>query len=301
MDLTLISTFLDLASSGSFSRTAERVHITQSAVSARIKTLEQALDCRLFERDHNGAKLTEAGHRFLSYAKGINRLWLQGRQDVTLAADAISQIGAGIHVCLWRRLALQWMDEIRILIPDSRVRMEVDYSEVLSEFVEEGTLDLAVIYTPQALPGLKVEKLFEDKLVMVSDRAEAMSPRVAERYVYVDWSFGYRQKHAELLPELSAPRTTIGNPEAALAYVLRNGGTAYFPQSDVEDHLVEHRLHRVQGAPVIRRPCYVTYAERPAKEELLQIALEAIRTVSKGLGSGPQEVGHYAPRSFVLR
>jgi DNA-binding transcriptional LysR family regulator len=102
MDFALISTFLDLASSGSFSRTAERMHLTQSAVSARIRSLEQALNCRLFERDHNGAHLTEAGQRFIAYATSINRLWLQGRQDAAMGTDVVSQIGAGIHVCVWK-------------------------------------------------------------------------------------------------------------------------------------------------------------------------------------------------------
>lgn len=300
MDFALISTFLDLAETGSFSRTAERVHITQSAVSARIRTLEQALNCRLFERDHNGASLTEAGRRFLTYAKGIQRLWLQGQQDAAMGKDTVSQIGCGVHVCVWRRLTLPWMNAMRAAIPECRLRVEVDYSEVLSKFVEEGTLDLAIIYTPQALPGLKVEKLFEDKLVLVSDEPATLGEQLAEKYIYIDWSYGYRQKHAELLADLASPRTIIGNPETAMAYLLENGGSAYFPLSDVEDKLAECSLHRVLGAPVIRRPCYVTYAEKSAKDDLLASALAVLRDVASGLGSGPQEVGHYAPRSFVV-
>lgn len=301
MDLILISTFLDLASTGSFSRTAERMHLTQSAVSARIRSLEQALNCRLFKRNHNGAELTEAGQRFLSYASGINRLWLQGRQDASMGTDIVSQIGAGIHVCVWKRLALPWMNAMRAAMPELRLRVEIDYSEVLSQFTAEGILDFSIVYTPRALPGLKVERLFEDLLVLVADRSERLGDHLTRGYVYIDWSYGYRQRHAELLPIFSSPRTIIGNPEAAMEYLMEHGGSAYFPLSDVEDKLGEGQLFQVQDAPVIRRPCYATYPEKSAKETHLAAALDTLRTVAAGLGSSTPESETTLPRSFVLR
>ena len=301
MDFVLIATFLDLASSGSFSRTAEHVHITQSAVSARIRSLEQALNCRLFTRNHNGAELTEAGQRFLSYATGINRLWLQGRQDAAMGTDQVSQIGAGIHVCVWRRLALPWMHAMRTEMPEIRLRMEIDYSEVLSQFAADGTLDFALVYTPRALPGLRAERLFEDLLVLVAHEPATLGEHLAHGYVYIDWSYGYRQRHAELLPVFSSPRTIIGNPEAAMDFILEKGGSAYFPLSDVEEKLAERQLFRVREAPIIRRPCYVTYAERSAKEDVLLLALNVLRRVTAGLGTHGPEPEADKPRSFVLR
>ncbi len=300
MDFTLISTFIDLAATGNFSRTAERMHITQSAVSARIKTLEQSMNCLLFKRDHNGAALTESGRRFLVYAKSINRLWRQSVQDAALGTDTVSQVGIGVHVCLWRRVALQWVDGMRAAVPGVYTRLEVDYSEVISDFVGNGTLDLAVIYTPQPAPGLRIEKLFEDHLVLVSDRLEELGPQLAQRYIYIDWSYGYRQAHAELLPDLMAPRTIIGNPEAAMSFLQNQGGAAFFPLSDVEDMIATRKLYRVKGAPVIRRPCYVTYPENSAKAGLIATAIEILRDVTRGLGAGPQEVVNHAPRSFVV-
>lgn len=279
MDFTLIATFLDLASTGSFSRTAERVHITQSAVSARIKTLEQSLGCRLFDRDHNGAILTEPGQRFLSYANSINRLWLQGRQEAARAADVAAQISAGVHACLWDRLSLPWMDKVRERNPAVRIRLETAYSEYLSKFVEDGTLDFAVVYAPQALPGLEIEKLFEDKLVMVSTTPGSTASSVVDHYVHIDWGYGYRQRHAALLPHLSAPNITIGNPDVAQAFLADHGGAAYFPLTDVEEKLTDGRLFAVEEAPQINRPCYLTYPERSDRAELLSEGLDAMRAI----------------------
>ena len=277
MDLTLIATFLDLASTGSFSRTAERVHITQSAVSARIKTLEQSLGCRLFDRDHNGAILTESGQRFLSYANSINRLWLQGRQEAAREAVVAQQISAGVHVCLWRRLALPWIECLGEVRPTVRLRMETAYSEYLSKYVEDGTLDFAVIYTPQALPGLNIERLFEDQLVLASSNPRQSLSAAAESYIYIDWGYGYRQKHAVSLPDFDMPNLTIGNPDVALAYMRANGGSAYFALADISESLNTEELFIIEDAPVLKRPCYLTYPERSNKQELLSLGLDAMR------------------------
>jgi DNA-binding transcriptional LysR family regulator len=218
-----------------------------------------------------------------------------------MGTDIVSQIGAGIHVCVWKRLALPWMNAMRAAMPELRLRVEIDYSEVLSQFTAEGILDFSIVYTPRALPGLKVERLFEDLLVLVADRSETLGDHLTRGYVYIDWSYGYRQRHAELLPIFSSPRTIIGNPEAAMEYLMEHGGSAYFPLSDVEDKLGEGQLFQVQDAPVIRRPCYATYPEKSAKETHLAAALDTLRNVAAGLGSSTPESETALPRSFVLR
>ncbi len=61
MDITLARTFLDIVSAGSFVRAAERLHVTQTAVSARVRTLEEQVGATLFVRNKAGASLTPAG------------------------------------------------------------------------------------------------------------------------------------------------------------------------------------------------------------------------------------------------
>ena len=291
MDLSLITTFLDLASTGSFSKTAKRIHITQSAASARIKALEDSLECRLFTRERNGAKLTDAGQQFLSYAIGINRLWQQGRHDVAIRAKGVERIGIGVHLCVWRRIALQWMQAMRQHDTGLWLRLETDYSEKLIELVSDGILDLAVVYIPQALPGLKVEELFEDELILVSSVPCSFSPKLSAGYVYVDWSYGYRQKHAEALTSFSPFRTEIGNPEAALEYIKENGGSAFFPACDVQGDLSNRKLFRVQGAPTLRRPCYVVYPDQPANERAVALSLSILRRIAAEISNTLQRLG----------
>jgi DNA-binding transcriptional LysR family regulator len=84
MNIEHLRTFLEIAETGNFNRAAERLHVTQSTVSARIRTLEEQLDRSLFVRARNGAELTAAGRHFQRYALTTVRAWQQARQRIAL-------------------------------------------------------------------------------------------------------------------------------------------------------------------------------------------------------------------------
>jgi len=75
MDIDLARTFIDIVRTGSFIATAERLHITQTTVTARVHNLEAQLGCRLFVRNRAGARLTEQGERFMRYASQLVQTW----------------------------------------------------------------------------------------------------------------------------------------------------------------------------------------------------------------------------------
>lgn len=68
MDTELARTFIEIVSTGSFIRAAERLNVSQTTVSARIRTLEDRLGRQLFVRNKGGATLTTAGEQFLRQA-----------------------------------------------------------------------------------------------------------------------------------------------------------------------------------------------------------------------------------------
>src|SRR6201988_2976287 len=74
LDIDQLRTFVVIAETGSFTRGAEVVHKTQSAVSMQMKRLEERLGRPVFERDGRASKLTEDGERLLDYARRIIKL-----------------------------------------------------------------------------------------------------------------------------------------------------------------------------------------------------------------------------------
>jgi DNA-binding transcriptional LysR family regulator len=85
MDVTLARTFLAVVETGSFVEAANKVHVTQSTISSRIKTLEDLIGQTLFERSKAGASLTRAGLQFQKHALALVRVWAHARLEVGLA------------------------------------------------------------------------------------------------------------------------------------------------------------------------------------------------------------------------
>ncbi len=171
MDIDLARTFLEIARSGSFVAAAERLHLTQTAVTARIQNLEGQLGCRLFVRNRAGARLTADGEHFLGYASQLVQTWDAARRDLPLPDGFRNLLNLGGEVSLCNPLLLNWMRRLREAIPGHAVRVEIGQGADLLKQLEQGVLDAALVYQPEYWPGLQVEQLLEEKLVMVRSRA----------------------------------------------------------------------------------------------------------------------------------
>lgn len=280
MDVELLRTFIEIMESGHFVRAAERLNVTQSTVSARIKTLEDRLDQPLFARGRAGVSLTSAGDRFRRYAVAAVRAWEQARQEVALPAGFRTSIGLGAQVSLWERLVIGWIAWMRRQAPDVALRLEADYSLSQMRNLADGLLDIGVMYQPRHTPGLVIEKLLEERLVLVSSDRRKVSRGWVEDYVYVDWGDDFRAAHAKAFPDLETTAVSVGLGALGLQYILAHGGSGYFPLRVVRPHLSEKRLHRVSGAPSFKRPAYLVYAAEPADQALLDLALTGLRQIA---------------------
>ena len=192
MNIEHIKTFLEIAATGNFNRAAERLNVTQSTASARIKTLEDRLDRVLFLRGRNGATLTAAGRRFHRYALSAVRAWEQARQETALPEGYRAYLGLGSQVSLWERLILKWIPWMRQEAPDVALRLEADYSDSLMRRLSEGLLDIGVMYLPRTASGLVIEKLLEERLVLVATSRRSITTGWRDDYVFVDWGTDYR-------------------------------------------------------------------------------------------------------------
>lgn len=278
MDTVLARTFLEIVSTGSFQRAAERMNVSQTAISARVRTLETHLGRSLFVRNKAGASLTPAGEKFLLYAPNLVQLWERARHDVAVPEGHRAVLGIGGEPSLWNPLLLNWLLWMKENASDIALRTEVGSQERLTRHVAEGLLDLAVVYAPQNLPGLKVEQLFDERLVMVTTNVD--QPMIDEGgYVYVDWGPDFAAQHGAAFPNLTNPSLLVGLGPLGLSYILKVGGSGYFRLSSVKSYLANGRLTRVSDAPEFHYPTYLVYA-LSNKSESLQPALTGLHEVS---------------------
>ncbi|MEX3009607.1 LysR family transcriptional regulator [Hoeflea sp. TYP-13] len=280
MNLDHIWTFLEVAKTGNFNRAAENLNITQSTASARIKSLEERAGHPLLNRSHSGCELTAAGAQFYHYASGIQRLWQKSQQSVALKPGFRTVLSIGAQVSLWERLVLEWMAWMRSKAPDVALRVEADYSPSQMRQLSDGLLDIGVMYQPRNTPGLVVEKLLEEKLVLVATKKRKVSPGWVEDYVFVDWGDVFLGAHAEAFPQMETAAVSVGLGALGLQYILKNGGSGYFPIRVVQSLIDEGRLFQLDDAPVLSRPAYVVYRADPVDQSVMDIALDGLRRIA---------------------
>ena len=120
IDVETARTFLAIATTGTFQAAARQVNVTQSTVSARIKTLEERLGQRVFERSKSGAVLNHHGRQFERYARAIVQAWEQGKRKVAQAKDYESSLAIGGQPNLWTRFLSQWLLELHVPVRSRR-------------------------------------------------------------------------------------------------------------------------------------------------------------------------------------
>jgi DNA-binding transcriptional LysR family regulator len=281
MDVALARTFLEIASSGSFIAAAERLNLTQTAVSARIRVLEAQMGRRLFVRNKAGARLTPAGERLVRHATTLIQVWEQARQDVALPPGREEGVSLGCEPSLWQPLFADWLVWLDDHCPDVALRAEIDTPARLVDRVLDGALDLALVYNPPQRPNLVAEPVAEEKLVMVTTAPDGAV--LADRYVYVDWGPSFALSHRAAHPELAHPATSIGFGPLALNYILAVGGSGYFRTGTVQPFLDDGRVRRVADAPEFSHSAHVIHARRD-DGALLSRVRNGLRDVARRRG-----------------
>lgn len=279
MDITLAKTFLEVAAAGSLVRAAQRLHVTQAAVSARLQTLESQLDQQLFIRNKAGARMTSAGRAFLPYATQLTQVWERAKLQVKAHAGQDAVLSIGGEFSLWSAMLLDWLVALRSSRPTVALRAHVDTVERLLDQVQHGTLDVAVVYSPHRRPGVEIAPLLEEELIAVSTTSSCEELNAAN-YVYVDWGPDFRAAHDRAFPQLADASTFVALGPLALRYILAIGGTGYFRTRAAEPHLRSGALHRVPGAPTFSYSVHSAFARR-GDRELLDWALERIAQVAR--------------------
>ena len=271
MDIDRARTVLEIIHTGSFLKAAERLHVTQTTVSARIRTLEEELGRPLFTRNRNGAVLTAAGREFERFARSFVEIWERARHQLKLPAGRASAVALGGELSLWSPLLLDWLVWMKRQQPAIAVRAHVGTPDQLLEQLRSGALDVAVLYAPMILPGFTVELIEEEQLVLVrSAKGEAHD------YVQVDWGLHFATRVTSQEPGLQVDYGPLG-----LSYILQVGGMGYFRKGAVTPYIEAGELDPVAGAPEFTYPAYAVYAESTEDRTDIQEALRGLKAVAR--------------------
>jgi LysR family transcriptional regulator, flagellar master operon regulator len=200
------------------------------------------------------------------------------RHDVDIPRGFRGALTVGGRFGLWEQLLLRWLPLMREVAPDLSVRAEIGLDAELMQGLVEGRLDIGVMYTPQSRPGLKVEPLLEERLILVSTEPDRL-PQPGPGYIYIDWGPEFYARHSASFPEFVGPALTANIGWLGLQHILQNGGSGYFPLRLVRPYLRDRRFVRVPAAPEFSLPAYLVYPA-DGDPDILADALDGIRRVA---------------------
>ncbi len=179
MDIDSLKAFMAVADAGSFSQAADRLHLTQPAISKRIAQLEGQLDARLFDRIGRTVRLTEAGTALAHRANII----LQQVEDTERAIRNLSgevsgqlSLATSHHVGLWRLPEV--LHDYVSRYPGVALDLHFMDSEVAHERIVQGELEMAIItLAPVTHERLRAEPIWRDKLAFVCSKGHDLARR----------------------------------------------------------------------------------------------------------------------------
>ena len=160
--------FAILARSGSFTRAAHELHLTQSAVSHAMKALEQQAGCRLLDRTGKKVTPTEAGELLLVHAERILAEMAHARaalEKLGKWGQSRLRIGASATAC--QHLLPPVLREFREEFPKCRITIEPGDTPEMIEFLRSGRIDLAVNLEPPSREPLEFRPLFTDEMQFI--------------------------------------------------------------------------------------------------------------------------------------
>jgi DNA-binding transcriptional LysR family regulator len=231
IDVDQLRTFIAIVETGSFTKAADVVHKTQSAVSMQMKRLEERLDRPVFARDGRASKLTEDGERLLDYARRIVKLNVEA-----LAAFDDAELTGRVRLGLPDDYADRYLPEIMARFsrayPGVELTVMCEPSIELIERIDSNELDLAIITSCES--SRASETFRRERLLWVTSNRHSIHTEEPLPLALGRPSCGWRRAAIDCLETIGRPHHilyTSANAGAVSAAVLAGLAVSVFPES----------------------------------------------------------------------
>jgi DNA-binding transcriptional LysR family regulator len=274
INLNHLHYFYEVARHGSFTRAARELLVSQSALSVQIRSLENSLGARLFDRRSGGVVLTDAGQRAFGVAErvfaDVDQLIADFRQTDRMVAGAVS---VGTVNSLGIYVLPEILTAYRAMYPDVRIHIDFRESERVMDQLIQGKTDLAVVPWERSYPDLVAVPLMRQKLFIVAPpghplaSAAQIKPRDLEAYPFVGYHEGM---HTRAMIDALFKRMAISvnyavesaNAATIKHMVMAGMGLGFLPETAVAHEIRRGQLVRLDVPPLIMSQDVTLYVRK---------------------------------------
>ena len=270
MNTDLLRTFLEVAKTRHFGNAADNLYLTQSAVSSRIRQLEEMVGVPLFTRQRNNILLTSSGERLLPHAENILTAWQVALQEVGVPHAQSTQLTLGGPSNIWDIFLQSVLPKLASRFPDLYIRTEINSPQELTRALLAGRVDVIAVLDPPSNIEVEARKIASLELIMVcSEAGRSIADIPAVGHIFVDWGTNFNMQQARLFPEPIAPVLHTGQAHIALEFLLSHGGAAFLPLTLAVGYLQRGLLHRIDDAGSTSRDVYLVFTKDSDKASQL--------------------------------
>ncbi|WWP02036.1 MAG: HTH-type transcriptional regulator HdfR [Candidatus Dasytiphilus stammeri] len=258
MNIELLKTFLEVSRTRHFSRAAELLYLTQSAVSFRIKQLENKLGVNLFIRHRNNIDLTPAGKRLLPYATNLISTWNLTKKEVVYAANNIHpNLSIGSSASLWEAYLTPWLKSIYHVQPDIYLDIQIAQRTLLMKQLYEHQLDI-LISTEIPKVGNFISKQIGNISLKLFKSYKNKNFNNKSNYIQLEWGTDFYRDEDYLTKNKMSP-ILITSSAHLTRYLLHTINTCAFLPKKWE--LIYYDLMAIANAPVINCSLYAIWLQ----------------------------------------
>ncbi len=281
MDMDEIQTFIVLASCRNFTKAAEILHVVQSTVSNRIRSLEEYVGTPLVLRYKSGIHLTAEGETFLSYANQIYAIKQKSLQEIHMMKKFRDHLKVG---CV-RWMYDQWLEDMLVQFhfrfPDISLHIDIEHSENMIPMLQHKLLDMAFISyeinngSVASIPFKSVDVVFTGAAEKFGSLSDGISKlKLLELpLIYSDIWENYLEKVSKHMLSGGMVFPVHSNMlDSAKAFCLAGAGCCFLPRAMLEQELRAGTLVEIPilDLPVHSMDTYIAYQRQRMDSEALK-------------------------------
>jgi len=308
MNQRFVEAFYWVATLKSMTRAAEKLFMTQSAISSRVSALEEELGVLLIDRrDRQQFALTNAGLRFLSYAERLMTLHRQLRDELGTEDSGVHLLRVGAIESVLHTWLIPLLQHLRSAHPNLQLELTVEITPVLVEAVKRGNLDLVFAAQSISAPGIRTRLLPAMEMVFVGAKSmKRREPYPLAELVSHDMMTFQRgsQPHVALLEQLRGeglepPRLHTVSSIPAMVHLVESGfGIATLPFIAANSLMRQHDIAILACETALSPlPVQASYRFDPGSSSLLTVVQDALKYIDAFRGNPRNARGNAGRRT----